>query len=93
MASFHQPAYGDYAVVLNDERIIGSVGLVPSIIPWGVFEPIPVSERHDLIAPEFGLFWAILPEQRRKGYAAEAAQMLIDYQKSAVKPLPSGMGI
>ena len=74
-----QPPYGDYVIALHDGTAIGSVGLVPSTIPWGVFEPVPPSDPDPLISPEFGLYWAILPEHQRKGYAAEAARAMIDF--------------
>jgi len=75
-ASLYQPPYGDYAIVLKPTgELIGEVGLVPSTIPWGVFEQPP----HLLVSPEFGLFWAVLTAHRGKGYAAEAAQVIIDH--------------
>jgi RimJ/RimL family protein N-acetyltransferase len=63
-----QPPYGDRAV-LRDGVWIGSVGLVPSIIP----------DEHDLWHPQMGMFWAIRPDQRGKGYAKEAAGALMDF--------------
>ena len=66
-AILHQPPYGDRAILLGDE-LVGSVGLVPSIVPDG-----------DLWRPEMGLFWAIAPEHRRKGYAGEAAKAMVEF--------------
>src|SRR6185295_6011675 len=38
LASIYQPPYGDRAILLKETgQLIGSVGLVPSTIPWGVF--------------------------------------------------------
>ncbi len=75
-ANLYQPPYGDYAVVLKATgELIGEVGLVPSTIPWGVFE----QPTHTLVSPEFGLFWAVLTARRGKGYAAEAAHVIIEH--------------
>jgi len=32
-----------------------------------------------LVQPEFGLFWAVLPDHRGRSYAGEAAQAVIDW--------------
>ena len=38
-AALGQPPYGDYAVVLKATgELIGSVGIVPSLIPWAALE-------------------------------------------------------
>jgi RimJ/RimL family protein N-acetyltransferase len=72
----HQPAYGDYVVALRDTGdVIGSVGLVPALVAWNVFDGM----ADDRTMPEFGLFYAILPEHQGKGYATEAAQVVVDY--------------
>jgi [ribosomal protein S5]-alanine N-acetyltransferase len=76
-----QPPYGDRAVVLKrTNEVIGAVGLVPC---FDVFEQIPGLSRggppSTLRVAEFGLFWAIDPDQQRQGYATEAAQALIDF--------------
>lgn len=81
LASLAQPPYGDYAVCLRETgQIIGSVGLVQSYIPMGVLPSFqtktPPDMRHQ---PEMGMFWVIDPAQQGKGYAAEAAQVLIDF--------------
>lgn len=82
LASLHQPPYGDRAVVLKESgQMIGSVGLVPSVIPWGVLpnHRPPNSPPHYFVSPEFGLFWAIMTAHRGQGYATEAGGALIDY--------------
>jgi RimJ/RimL family protein N-acetyltransferase len=86
-----QPPYGDRAVVLkSSDEVIGAVGLVPC---FDVFEQIPGLERGGqpsiYRAAEMGLFWAIDPEQQRRGYATEAAQAMIDFafQQLRVKRL------
>jgi len=77
-AALAQPPYGDYAVALHDETVIGSVGLVPSLVPWGVLRDVqsPADAR---VSPEFGLYWAIVPHYQRSGYATEAARAMIAY--------------
>jgi [ribosomal protein S5]-alanine N-acetyltransferase len=98
-----QPPYGDRAVVVKSTgEVIGAVGLVPC---FDVFEQIPglgrggppsVATRAPALradrayrVAEIGLFWAIDPDQQRQGYAAEAAQALIDFafQQLRVKRL------
>jgi RimJ/RimL family protein N-acetyltransferase len=86
-----QPPYGDRAVVLKSSNaMIGAVGLVPC---FDVFEQIPGLNRGEppsaFRVPEMGLFWAIDPDHQRQGYAAEAAQALIDFafQQLRVKRL------
>jgi RimJ/RimL family protein N-acetyltransferase len=74
-----QPPYGDYAIEhIASGEVIGSVGIVPSIVPWGVLEE-PTSENPHRVSPEFGLFWGILPAYQRKGYATQAGRAVIDY--------------
>ena len=38
-----------------------------------------------LLNAEFGLFWGILPEHRRRGFATEAASALLDYLFDALQ--------
>jgi [ribosomal protein S5]-alanine N-acetyltransferase len=86
-----QPPYGDRAVVLkSSNELIGTVGYVPC---FDVFEQIPGLSRGESPSAyrvtEMGLFWAIDPDHQRQGYAAEAAQALIDFafQQLRVKRL------
>lgn len=80
LARLYQPPYGDYAIELQATgEVIGSVGIVQSVIPWGVLEGKLPEEHHYLVSPEFGLFWAILPNYQRQGYATEAGRAMIDY--------------
>lgn len=83
LESLYQPPYGDRGIVLKESGVlIGSVGLVPCI---GPFRTLPTFQQMDggkedrFFAPEFGLFWVVAPEHRGKGYAAEAAQVILDY--------------
>lgn len=77
LAALGQPPYADYAVDLRDSgEFIGSVGIVPTVVPWGALKGDPADT---LLSPEIGLFWGILPAHRRRGYATEAARALLDY--------------
>ncbi len=80
LASLFQPPYSDYAIELKpDGEFIGSVGIVPSVVPWGVLENTAAVGHHSLLKPEVGLFWGIMPAFRRQGYASEAAAAVIHY--------------
>ena len=83
LAKLHQPPYGDRAVVLKlTAKLIGACGFVPCL---NAFEQLASlasgnqSGTQSLYTTEFGLFYAISPGQRRRGYAVEAAQAMIDY--------------
>ncbi len=83
LADLYQPPYGDRAVVRqSDGVVVGLVGLVPSVGPYG---QLPYYSQHHLTAddglnmPEFGLFWSLLQAHRGQGYATEAAQAIVDY--------------
>ena len=77
LANIGQPPYADYAVILKDGGdFIGSVGIVPTLLPWGALKG---DAQDRLLSPEIGLFWGIMPEFRRRGYATEASRALLDY--------------
>ena len=83
----HQPPYGERAIVLKATgALIGAVGLVPCL---DVYDQLPGFGGADVAAsratPEVGLFWAIDPEQQRRGYASEAAQALIEHAFTDLK--------
>lgn len=80
LADLYQPPYGDRAVVLQaNGHLIGSVGLVPALGPFGQLPGFPANAGSTYWYPEIGLFWAIDPREQRRGYATEAAQALIDF--------------
>lgn len=82
LAKLHQPPYGDRAIVLKTTgELIGSCGYVPCLNAFGQLPGFSPEEEGSPVryTPEFGLFYAISPRYRRQGYAAEAAQALVDY--------------
>lgn len=76
----HQPPYGERALTLKDGTLIGLVGYVPSMGPFGQLSyfsarlNLPADRR---FRPEVGLFWALSPDHRGQGYATEAARGMI----------------
>lgn len=80
LRSLYQPPYGDYAVVHRASgALVGEVGIVPTVIPWGVLLNAAPEQLPHRVSPEFGLFWATLPEHQRQGYAVESARLVIEY--------------
>jgi len=78
LAALHQPPYGDRAIVLKSSgTVIGSVGFVPMLMPFGALPGFTYTSEH--YTTEFGMFWAIDPQQQRQGYASEAARAMIAY--------------
>jgi len=88
LAALYQPPYGDRALVLRETgAMIGQVGLVPSLGPFGTLpgfgaDPDAASARRNV--PEVGLYWGLAPEHRGRGYATEAARALIDFAFAAL---------
>lgn len=77
LALLHQPPYGDRAIELRDSReVIGSVGFVPCLMPFGLLPSFAATTR---FTSEIGLFWALFPEHRGHGYATEAAAAMVSY--------------
>jgi ribosomal-protein-alanine N-acetyltransferase len=71
-----QPPYGERGIELRESgELIGLVGLVPALGPFGLLPAWPEPGR--LHRPEVGLYWAVAPEHRGRGIAAEAAAALI----------------
>ena len=77
LANLGQPPYADYAITLRKGgAFIGSAGIVPTVVPWGALKGNPADTR---LSPEIGLFWGILPEFRKRGFATEAGRALLNY--------------
>jgi ribosomal-protein-alanine N-acetyltransferase len=83
LAMLNQPPYGDRAIVLKETgKLIGSCGYVPCLGPFEQMPNLAVGapvDRPGRCSTEFGLFYAISPTHRRRGYAVEATRALIDY--------------
>jgi [ribosomal protein S5]-alanine N-acetyltransferase len=78
LAELRQPPYGERAVVLRSTgRIVGLVGLVPSLGPFGLLPSWPGEGSR--YTPEVGLFYLVAEGHRREGIAAEAAGALAHY--------------
>ncbi len=77
LANLSQPPYADYAAELKDSgEFVGAAGIVPTVVPWGALTGNPAD---NLLSPEVGLFWGIMPDYRRRGYASEAAETLVEF--------------
>lgn len=77
LAQLGQPPYADYALELRSNGdFIGAAGIVPTVIPWGALGGDPAD---NLLSPELGLFWGIMPRYRRRGFAGEAGMALLNY--------------
>ena len=80
LAELSQPPYGDRAVVLKSTgELVGSVGFVPSLMPFSRLPSFGDHEADDRLTAEFGMFWATRSAQQDHGYATEAAGSLIRY--------------
>jgi RimJ/RimL family protein N-acetyltransferase len=78
LAELRQPPYGDRAIELRSSReLVGLVGLVPSLGPFGLLPSWP--GRSARFTPEVGLFYIVDEAHRRDGIAAEAAGALVRY--------------
>jgi ribosomal-protein-alanine N-acetyltransferase len=74
LADLNQPPYGERAIVLAESgEIVGLTGLVPSLGPFAQLEGAPAGGPW---TPELGLYWALAPAHRGRGYATEAAAAL-----------------
>ncbi len=86
LAQLHQPPYGERAIVLRaTNQLIGAVGYVPCLGYYSRLPSLIKELSRDLMATEFGLFWAIAPEHQGQGYASEAAQAMIDHAFGELK--------
>ena len=77
LANLDQPPYGERAIVdTASQQVIGAIGFVPCVDQFGL---VGIGHNDGYSHAEVGLFWTIIPAQRRHGYASEAARMMIDY--------------
>jgi RimJ/RimL family protein N-acetyltransferase len=73
-----QPPLFDRAITLKgDGRVVGSVGFVPCLAPFGSLPGLGGNARKNQL--EMGLFWATHPSERGHGYASEAARAMVDH--------------
>ena len=82
LALLHQPPYGDRAIVLErTEELIGACGYAPVLDAFGQIPALRCgdAERPGLTSPEVGLYYALAPAHRGRGYATEAARALVDH--------------
>ena len=82
LALLMQPPYGERAIVHKETgAVIGLIGFAPGLMPFGILpslaDPAAAPERG--YTSEVAMFWAVAPAERRQGFAAEAARMMIDY--------------
>jgi RimJ/RimL family protein N-acetyltransferase len=79
----HQPPYGEYGIVLNrSSELVGLVGLVPSMMPFGLLDehgPSSWADAQSFNRPEVGLFWGISSRHQRQGYATEAGAAMLAF--------------
>lgn len=80
LADLNQPPYGERAVERrSDGELVGLVGLVPCLAPFGVIPGLGDGSDPQRFRPEVGLYWATAPAERGQGYATEAAAALIAF--------------
>jgi RimJ/RimL family protein N-acetyltransferase len=73
-----QPPLFDRAIVLKgDGRLLGSVGFVPCVGPFG--QLLGFGGKPSKNQLELGLYWTTHPGERGHGYASEAARAMVDY--------------
>jgi RimJ/RimL family protein N-acetyltransferase len=85
LADLREPPYGDRAVVLKSTgELVGSVGLVPGLMPFARLPSLGGHEGNDQTTTEFGMFWATRAAHQNHGYATEAARSLVGYAFDAL---------
>ena len=78
LAKLFQPPYGDRAISLRASgELVGSVGYTPCFHPFG---QVGIGDAPAMgHTSELGLYWAVAPRHRGKGYATEAGRALIAF--------------
>jgi RimJ/RimL family protein N-acetyltransferase len=85
LARMQQPPYGDRAIVSKQTgEVIGACGYAPLLAPFGQIPGLGAGAGARY-SPEVGLYWAVAPDQRRRGYATEAGQALVQYAFSELQ--------
>jgi RimJ/RimL family protein N-acetyltransferase len=80
LEALHQPPYGERGVELRSSgELVGLVGVVPSMGPFGQLPGFGGDGDTSRFRPEVGLYWAVAPDHRGNGYATEAARAVIDH--------------
>jgi RimJ/RimL family protein N-acetyltransferase len=80
LEALEEPPYGERAVELRETgEMVGLVGVVPSMGPFGQLPGFGGIGPAELFRPEVGLYWGLAPAHRGRGYATEAAAALIDH--------------
>lgn len=78
-----QPPYGERAIELAETgELVGLVGLVPSMGPFGKLESWPRDPDSDAACrhlPAVGMYWMLDPAHRGRGYATEAAAAVVGF--------------
>lgn len=83
LAMLYQPPYGERALARREDgAIVGAVGYAPCFHPFGQVG-IGAAPPMDHTA-ELGLYWAVAPDHRGKGYAAEAGRALVEFAFQAM---------
>ncbi len=81
LSALYQPPYGDRAICLKDTgEVVGAVGLVPCLKAFGQFSHWANTTPPGETTAEVGLFWHVMPEHQNKGYATEAARVLMAWE-------------
>lgn len=82
-ARLHQAPLGDRAIALGaGGELVGVCGLVPVLDAFGrlpVWRGEAAGRASDRTRLELGLYWALAPAQRGRGYATEAARALAGF--------------
>ena len=83
LAKMYQPPYGDRAIVLKQTgKLIGAIGYVPCMMPFGQLPALAVgldAALRRLSTCELGLYYALASAHQRQGYTSEAAAAMVEY--------------
>ena len=77
LAQLEQPPTGDRVIELKSGEFVGACGVFSM---WGPYGRLPTFGNHEdsLSWAEVALFWSVLPQYQRNGYATEAAKRLTE---------------